>query len=470
MTGRLLLPLVAVTAAASLLALGRLHREQTADSLVPVLVSLHQWTPFYWEQNRYGMLTPLLARPVPHPVANLVVQTGVTAWAAFAAFWLAGRYLVGPRLGTAAGLLAAAAWVLVVPAKTQWLLASTVNVFGLGLALGLAGLVALEPGRRWFARYPVAVAAVLVAAWVNAATGVMLGPVAALVPWTRPGPGRWRRAAGGVALCGLAAVAGVLLGRTEPVANRTTHVRLPPAAAWPGLIEKAATEMAAETHPAEWVAFALLLTGGGVAHVARHKPGAAAAAAMLLATVAAAAAYSGLMLVLFDGRWRYAVPGLVLVHVALVAAAVGPRVAGRGDRDLWRLEVGAAAGLVAAVVLVWGGPSVTQVEADLAAVPGAALADRLHTAGATHFAGDYWQVWPAVFASDVAAADAGRPAVWGVSHRSGPTAPQWQAPPRARVRVACLPGDPAAAVNRAKFPYPLTRTADAAGFEVWVAE
>ena len=32
--------------------------------LVPALVSLQQWTFFYWEQNRYGMLIPFLTRPL----------------------------------------------------------------------------------------------------------------------------------------------------------------------------------------------------------------------------------------------------------------------------------------------------------------------------------------------------------------------------------------------------------------------
>lgn len=43
--GLLLVPLAAV---AGWIDLGRLHDFQNADSLLLVLVSLQQWTPFYW--------------------------------------------------------------------------------------------------------------------------------------------------------------------------------------------------------------------------------------------------------------------------------------------------------------------------------------------------------------------------------------------------------------------------------------
>ena len=57
--------------------LGTIHARHHADSLVPVMLSLHRWTPFYWEQDRFGMLVPLLARPFSHPLFNLLVQSGL---------------------------------------------------------------------------------------------------------------------------------------------------------------------------------------------------------------------------------------------------------------------------------------------------------------------------------------------------------------------------------------------------------
>ena len=54
----------ALAVAAALVDLGGFHRLEQADSIVPVLVSLQRWTPFFWDQERFGMLVPLLALPV----------------------------------------------------------------------------------------------------------------------------------------------------------------------------------------------------------------------------------------------------------------------------------------------------------------------------------------------------------------------------------------------------------------------
>jgi hypothetical protein len=52
--------------------LGDFHRGHTADTLLPILVSLQRWTPFFWEQDRIGMLVPLLTLQLRHPLLNLL--------------------------------------------------------------------------------------------------------------------------------------------------------------------------------------------------------------------------------------------------------------------------------------------------------------------------------------------------------------------------------------------------------------
>jgi hypothetical protein len=37
---------------------GSIHRLHHADSLIPTLMSLIRWQPFFWEQDRFGMLIP----------------------------------------------------------------------------------------------------------------------------------------------------------------------------------------------------------------------------------------------------------------------------------------------------------------------------------------------------------------------------------------------------------------------------
>ena len=73
-TDRRVLLLLLVGATAAWMNLASLHESEHADSLLLVLVSTQRWTPFYWGQDRFGMLLPLLAMPVRQPVLNMVVQ------------------------------------------------------------------------------------------------------------------------------------------------------------------------------------------------------------------------------------------------------------------------------------------------------------------------------------------------------------------------------------------------------------
>jgi hypothetical protein len=69
------LTVIAVAGAtAAWMNVGTLHSFHHADSLIPVLVSTQRWTPFFWGQDRFGMLVPLLASPIRHPLANLVTR------------------------------------------------------------------------------------------------------------------------------------------------------------------------------------------------------------------------------------------------------------------------------------------------------------------------------------------------------------------------------------------------------------
>jgi hypothetical protein len=86
--------LLAAAIAAIWIDLGNLHAHHQSDTLIPVLVSLYYWTPFYWAQDRWGMLVPLLAMPFAHPFVNLLVQTGLGIFAGLAAPVLVARYVV----------------------------------------------------------------------------------------------------------------------------------------------------------------------------------------------------------------------------------------------------------------------------------------------------------------------------------------------------------------------------------------
>jgi hypothetical protein len=424
-----------VTAAAVVLTLGRMHAHHQSDSLIPVFASLYAWTPYYWEQNRFGMVVALLATPFDHPLANLLVQNGVCLWAGLIAFPLAAAVLFRDRTHVAVGPLTAAAWLVLCPPDTQFLYASTVSVIAVSLALGLAGLLA---GRR--GRWVTAAGCFALAGWTNTAAGLMLAPVVLAA-------GRRRDVLAGIGLCGFATAFALALQRIAP--DQTTHLRPPPPDRWAGLLTGWWPEFIADTANLDHVLLACV--GLVLAGRTYRRTG--------LVLCLGMAAYTAGMLLLFDGRIRYLGPGLVLVHLAGFGGfftAVG------GKLGRW-------AGLAAVVAALWSGgvPGVGRVRADLRAKWGAD-ADALHAAGATHLAGDYWRVWPVAFQANLSAADRGDPPVWAVTFRSRPTAHLWQAIPDPR--VAAFADDPAAADHLPRLGRPLAPAGRSGPFAFWTAQ
>src|SRR5215475_7148594 len=135
--------------------LGTLHRSHTADSLIPILVSLYRWTPFYWGQDRLGMLPPLLAMPLRNPLTNLMVQMGLSTFAALVSMCLLARYTLPRGLWQLAALLSAAGFLALAPTWIRFEILA-VQPYGLSFALALGGLSLLEHPHGWPSRWRVA--------------------------------------------------------------------------------------------------------------------------------------------------------------------------------------------------------------------------------------------------------------------------------------------------------------------------
>src|SRR5260370_11988486 len=175
-------PVLALCAALALwIDLGRFHRNNNSESLLPVLVSLYRWTPFFWDQNRVGMLTPLLALPLKNPLHNLLFQAWLVLWAALAVPFLLARYVLRNPAWPLAGALAVAAEILVF--SSWWFFNCSFGQLhspvSLALALGALLLVeAAAPGPApSLTRMLAALALMLLASWASAGVGPLLIPL-----------------------------------------------------------------------------------------------------------------------------------------------------------------------------------------------------------------------------------------------------------------------------------------------------
>lgn len=476
--GRSLFLLAALAAAAALLDLGALHRLEHGDSLVPVLVSLQRWTPFYWDQERYGMLAPLLALPVRDPLWNLLLQRFLLVVSGLGAVVLLARHVLPDRDWPLCGALAAALLPLLAPEGWRFEYLGD-QPYGLSLALALLGLALAEPAppdlapglapgarpRRRPARVLAGLALVLLAHWVNAATGVILGALALARAAEDLLEGVDRRAVAGrlrvdAALLG----AGLGLGQaTLLLWPRLTGrpLRLPlgflPPGEWPGawrsILEGALQDQG------RWLLWLALAAAAGAAALSlpalRHaRRGALVRAATLLLAALAYAAFAGALRWVADNHfhWRYLAPSALLVHLAAASLLAEPLArAAQARPALARPALGAALlGLPLAALAAGGPPSLARVRADLDARAGAWTEDVLG-AGCHLVAGDYWTTWPAVWHVALVARERGlhRP-VYGVAHRANPTVPLWWDRDRATLRI-CRPHGAAAARDAARW-------------------
>jgi hypothetical protein len=459
--------LLACALAACWLDFAGAHRTHSSDSLIPVLVSLYRWTPFYWGQNRLGMLLPLVALPFRHPVANLLVQTGLSAFAGLAAIFLLARYAFRGPAWPVVGLVAAAALLVLMPVHIRWDYLGTSQPYGLSLALGLGGLLLAEspPGGvvpRW--RLAGALVLLLLAHWVNVALVVVLGPLVLFRPllagWLSLRPFRHAlREHRALPLLALGYAGGALVAWAAPHHNPDQTAGLA-ARHWPLLWSTFAR------NGWEWLgedcrrALGLALAGGllpwCIPAVRRHVPAAVRAACPLLL---AALAY---FLFLGTRQWmllnicspRYLLPPLLLVLVALATLLVGPlracaagQAAGLVPAVFYR-TVGmnpaarmAAPVLVAAAAWSYGLPSLRGVRADLDRTLGD-YTDAMLRTGCTHVGGDYWKVWTTVFHTNLVLYEQGRHDLrWGIAERCEDTRDLWSRTPWEKMLVGCLGED-----------------------------
>jgi hypothetical protein len=431
--------------------LGPFHRHNNSDSLVPVLVSLYRWTAFYWDQSRVGMLVPLLALPLRHPLDNLLFQAWLVLWATLALPFLLTRYTLRSPAWPLAGALAAATWVAF--SSPVWLFVSSFGQlhYAMGLTLGLGGLLLVEaaaasPRLSW-KRLATALLLMILAGWANTSTGIILIPLVAFTGLLRR-PVLNRETALALAVVAAGSASCLAHRWLVPISFDPVGEGLQPVRDWPAAWGQLAARTWQEAGQAGWPGLLTLVIAAAVwPLLPALRRNTARALAAVLAVAGAAAVYG-----LFVGTtlWvkqnffsaRYWIPVVFFVHAALAILATAAPGAVWGLRS--RVRAAAVLVLVLAVAATQGLPSRARARAEV---------DRIHQEGvtltqrtaevlhmrATHLVGNYWQVWASVFHANLVLHERGEDhTVWGVSFRSTPTQSFWRNMAPEDFRVAVL--------------------------------
>jgi hypothetical protein len=434
----------AVAVLAAWLDFSRLQEGHHADSLVPVLAGLMAWKPFFWGQDRFGMLIPLLALPVRDPAAHLLLQgflvIGLSVWGLI----LLVRTLLPNELPwVPPAALFLILLFLLAPADQRFNIL-WVQPYTLSFSLGLSAVELLRrPGRL---RLAGATLLLFAASWVNVSVGLVLAPLVlwreSVIEARRLSLARWRLLATSVALLALATLSSTLL--SQAVAVPHTVFETLPASSW----FRASTELLRgawmNSDIRAWVGVALGLAALGSlsllsAHVRREaRPVLLAAAGLVLtAGVPFAAVSTSKWVASNDYSLRYLTPPLLLIEAACCLLATLPLLALPIEaRGSVRWAASAAVGL--AVLVAVGPPSYKAVVEAFESRWGEAARDVV-AARATHVTGDYWKVWPTVFYSAWLLGTPRR-SEWpyGISDRSIATLKESRAVPKPR--VAALDG------------------------------
>jgi hypothetical protein len=416
--------------AAAWLTASRLHRLQSCDSLVFSLASLYEWDPFFWEQDRVGLLLPLLVSPVRDPFANLLALTGLMSLAGLLVPLLLARLVCPHPAAYAAATLGNAVLVAFGPDVLHENLFVACN-YPLALCFGLPALKLLD--RPTAGRWVLALGLLLLAHWVYLGVAVFLAALAAARWLVRPRWASWWAGARVALALGVSvAVMAVLSAEwrvLHPEIDETPSSGLP-AVDWPRNWLAFFDSLATFDGVTTWSLAVLAAAGGGL--LASVLAGRRLWPVALLALPLVPAAAIELLL-LGTRAWpamnqhhpRYLLAGLSAVWVALLATAWVP---------VFRLRPAAAgvtafALLSAAIGVRYGPPSLAAARFELDDNLGRDTADYL-SAQADAVSGEYMATWPNVWHVNLVAHERGEGRVIaGVSARSAPWAWRWRTGP-----------------------------------------
>lgn len=436
---------LAAVVAALWMDLSRLHAFHTSDSLIPILSGLYLWTPFFWEQNRYGSLIPLLSLPIDSPFYNLLFQVGLRLLAVAAAFFLMARTVVPRRYWPAVGALTLALWVAGKGMEDHAF--QQMQPYGQAIALSLGGLLLIDRGGKL--KVAVGLGLLLLGYWISATTLFWLLPLV----WVRyavglePDSDRWRLRPDRRTV--LVMLALFLAFDLSMVASWLSEYSRSTAfgAARPGIWLTAWTTLFSRSvgylSPTLVIAGLLLLVTAIVIGSRVWNRRLAMAAGLCL--VAAALADLGVMGTTYwaqVNKWSLRYVSVELLALGMLAPAVLLALVLENRPARWHRAANVLALLLLIPALAWtyGAPSLARARASVDELSGDS--EEVLASGADHVLGGYWRTWPTVFRADVLRWERGdRRPVWAIALRSGPTDPIWRPKSWAGVPIAVLAGN-----------------------------
>jgi hypothetical protein len=483
--------LAAAAVAALCIDFGAFHRLHNSDSIVPVMMSLWRWTPYYWEQDRFGMLVPLLTIPFKSPLANLLAQSAINAFCGLATFFLCARYVVR-RAWLVTGAVSACIFLLFATERARFLYLGLQQPYGVGMFLGLGGLLLIEnseSSRLLPASF--SFICLLAASWVDGAVIFVLLPLI-LFRWlferdarenargtenviVSPGGRRSslqklvqlaksfvERGSGLAVLLVLSSFA-VTFVYSGMVSRSVAYGEWPYAPVrpwnWPAVWFQFGKYFWLDYLKQLWgIALAALLAVGVIVRLPQRgkirglNPSAASLLASSVVSFLLIGSLSHIQDMTFDPR--FGLQSMVLLQVGAAAWAVLPIQALLGVNGRRALVAASMCLFLGAPLCLYGWPSLAKVRGDLDSTLGQYTPEILQS-GATQIVGDYWNVWPATFHANMTLYEMGsNRKIWGVTVRSGPTEKFWSQIPADKMRLAAIAGDPAVPYTLNMFSFP----------------
>jgi len=431
---------------------GAMNKFHNADSLIQTLISQWEWTPFYWGQNRFGMLVPLLAKPISNPIHNVLFQSFLATFAGLLSFQLIVLWAGGDEVDTipTQWWVPIALFVIFFGDRTWFEYFSHILPYGVSMAITVGAMLLLRQVRVERLDVPrLAIAFLLscIGHWVNAAVGYLLAPVlvfSAVPEWWSWRNDRnktellarlWKQARNSSGLIqGLVLLLSGAFGNLISKGGDNLYdyyaflplVRWPQA--WSELIINFCSASLQTTPLQKTLSFTIVIVlACGILHtiIARRIGIPRSALVLMLAGIGNILLVSTLRWVdLNNYNFRYALPGVVFVlcGIGITAGTALKHCVINKHAFFTRAP---AIFVLLSLAAVLGLPSIhksVRTIRNIISVHDNAIKE----AHCSHLLGTYWDVWPAVLAREQALFE-GRETerLWGISDRAGQVKALW---------------------------------------------